>query len=44
MSSPSTTLPHTTFDVSKHIALVPTFRDTEADSYFGAFEHITSAL
>lgn len=32
------------FDVSKHIALVPLFRETEVDSYFAAFEHITSAL
>ncbi|GAA6097400.1 uncharacterized protein LOC110439519 [Tachysurus ichikawai] len=27
-----------TFDVSKHIALVPHFREAEVDSYFNAFE------
>lgn len=32
------------FDVSRHIALVPTFRDSEVDSSFGAFERIASAL
>jgi len=32
------------FDVSKNIALVPTFRETEVDSYFGAFEQIATAL
>lgn len=38
-SLPSITFP-TTFDVSKHIALVPLFRET----YFAAFERIASAL
>ncbi len=37
-------LPVTTFDVSKHISLVPQFRETEVDSYFSAFERIASAL
>ncbi len=37
-------LPVTTFDVSKHISLVPQFRETEVDSYFSAFERIVSAL
>lgn len=32
------------FDVSKHISLVPTFRETEVDAYFGAFERIAVAL
>ena len=32
------------FDISEHIVLVPTFRQTEVDSYFNAFEHIASAL
>lgn len=32
------------FDVSKHIALVPPFRETEVDSYFCAFERIAAAL
>ncbi|KAL1274401.1 hypothetical protein QQF64_027215 [Cirrhinus molitorella] len=32
------------FDVSKNISLVPQFRETEVDSYFGVFERITSAL
>lgn len=38
MSFSSTSLPRSTVDISKHIALVPTFRETEVDSYFGAFE------
>ncbi len=33
-----------TFDVSKHISLVPQFREAEVDSYFNAFERIASAL
>lgn len=44
MSSLSTTLPRATLDISKHIALVPTFREAEVDSYFAAFERIASAL
>ena len=32
------------FDIGKHIVLVPTFRETEVDSYFSAFERIASAL
>lgn len=32
------------FDVSRHLTLVPVFRDNEVDSYFGAFERIASAL
>ncbi len=36
--------PGTTFDVSKHISLVPQFRESEVDSYFSVFEHIASAL
>ncbi|KAI3357900.1 hypothetical protein L3Q82_016288, partial [Scortum barcoo] len=32
------------FDVSKNIALVPAFRETEVDSYFNAFERIATAL
>lgn len=32
------------FDVSKHIALVPPFRETEVDTYFNAFERIASSL
>ena len=32
------------FDVSKNIALVPTFRESEVDSYFSAFERIATAL
>ncbi len=35
---------HSGFDVSKHIALVPPFRETEVDSYFCAFERIAAAL
>lgn len=43
-SSPSTTSPPGSFDVGKNIVLVPTFRETEIDSYFGAFERIANAL
>uniref|UniRef100_A0A8C6LSG2 CCHC-type domain-containing protein n=1 Tax=Nothobranchius furzeri TaxID=105023 RepID=A0A8C6LSG2_NOTFU len=32
------------FDVSKNISLVPTFRETEVDAYFSAFERIAIAL
>lgn len=32
------------FDVSRHIALVPTFREAEVDSYFNAFERIAATL
>lgn len=32
------------FDVGRHIALVPTFRESEVDSYFTAFEKIATAL
>ncbi len=40
----STSLPHHAFDISKHSALVPHFRETEVDSYLSAFEHSASAL
>ncbi|TKS65422.1 Retrovirus-related Pol polyprotein from transposon opus [Collichthys lucidus] len=36
--------PPNTFDVSKHISLVPTFREAEVENYFGAFERIATAL
>lgn len=32
------------FDVTKNVALVPEFRETEIDSYFSAFERIAQAL
>lgn len=32
------------FDVGKHIALMPTFRESEVDSYFNAFERIATSL
>ena len=32
------------FDVSKNISLVPVFRESEVESYFGAFERIAAAL
>ncbi len=32
------------FDVSRHIALVPPFRESEVDLYFSAFERITATL
>ena len=48
-ASPSTTqspsqTPQDSFDVSRNIALVPPFRESEVDSYFHAFEHITATL
>lgn len=39
----STTLSHNSTDVSQQIAQVPTFRETEVDLFFGAFERIASA-
>ena len=44
MSSSSTTLSRSAFDIRKHIALVPAFREAEVDSYFAAFERLASAL
>lgn len=42
---PSSILPtRSEFDISEHITLVPPFRETEVDSYFGTFERIASAL
>ena len=41
--SPSPT-PQDSFDVSRHIALVPPFRESEVDSYFNAFERIAATL
>uniref|UniRef100_A0A8P4KNJ7 Gypsy retrotransposon integrase-like protein 1 n=1 Tax=Dicentrarchus labrax TaxID=13489 RepID=A0A8P4KNJ7_DICLA len=32
------------FDVSRHIALVPQFRESEVDSFFNAFERIAATL
>ncbi|KAL7848126.1 hypothetical protein AOLI_G00228440 [Acnodon oligacanthus] len=32
------------FDVSKHIALVPPFKESEVDTYFGVFKRIATAL
>ncbi|XP_049340179.1 uncharacterized protein LOC125804771 [Astyanax mexicanus] len=32
------------FDISKHISLVPPFRESEVDSYFTAFERVASTL
>uniref|UniRef100_A0A669D3Y3 SCAN box domain-containing protein n=1 Tax=Oreochromis niloticus TaxID=8128 RepID=A0A669D3Y3_ORENI len=32
------------FDISKHISLIPPFRESEVDSYFNAFERIAAAL
>ena len=40
----ATSGPSVSFDVSKHIALVPVFRESEVESYFGAFERIAAAL
>lgn len=36
--------PATAFDVSRHIVMVPLFKETEVDSYFATCERITSAL
>lgn len=36
--------PQDSLDISKHIALVPVFRETEVDFYFCAFERIAIAL
>lgn len=36
--------PSAAFDVSKHISLVPVFREAEVETYFSAFEHIAAAL
>ena len=45
MSSSPTSSPRAiTFDISKHIALVPIFREPEVDSYFGVFERLATAL
>lgn len=32
------------FDVSKPISVVPVFRESEVEAYFGAFEQIAGAL
>lgn len=44
MSPPSTSSPNVVFDISKHLAMVPVFRDNEVDSYFNVFERIAAAL
>lgn len=36
--------PSVAFDVSKHISLVPVFREAEVETYFGAFERIAAVL
>lgn len=36
--------PHDSFDVSRHIALVPPFRESEVDCYFNVFERIAATL
>lgn len=45
---PVSTTPYTSivdqFNASKKIVLVPPFREGEVDSYFTAFEHITTTL
>ena len=33
-----------TFDVGGNISLVPVFRESEVEGYFGAFERIAAAL
>ncbi len=44
MSSASSSLSHSHFDISKHVALVPPFREAEVDSYFNTFERLAIAL
>lgn len=39
----STVGSHPGFDISKHIALVPPFRESDVDSYFSAFERVAAA-
>lgn len=44
-ATPSETqVSHFTFDVTKHIKLVPPFKETEVDSYFITFERIAGKL
>lgn len=43
-STTSTSPPKKVFDISKHVALIPVFRDNEVDSYFNVFERIAVAL
>lgn len=40
----STSSDYSGFDVSKHICLVPPFKETEEDTYFSAFECIAASL
>ncbi|CAI5654769.1 unnamed protein product [Oreochromis niloticus] len=40
----SSTATSTSFDITKHVTLVPLFREAEVDSYFSAFAHIAAAL
>ncbi|XP_026019405.1 NLR family CARD domain-containing protein 3-like [Astatotilapia calliptera] len=44
-SRPDTsTVTSPSFDITKHVKLVPPFREAEVDSYFDAFERIAAAL
>ncbi|XP_032434188.1 uncharacterized protein LOC116729628 [Xiphophorus hellerii] len=43
-NKPSSSPAAFTFDISKNIALVPPFRETEVEAYFNAFERIAVAL
>ena len=42
--APSQSKSTSSFDVAKNVALVPPFRESEVDSYFGAFERIAQSL
>lgn len=42
--SPQTDPSQVTFDISKHIAFVSQFRESEEDSYFSAFVRIATSL
>lgn len=44
VSTSPTSSPIAPFDVGKHIALVPPFREAEADAYLSTFERVASAL
>ena len=44
MPAEETPSPVAAFDISRQIALVPVFRESEVDSYFSVFERIAVAL
>ena len=44
MTAPSPSMGISGFDITKHLALVPHFREAEIDSYFEAFERIATIV